>query len=346
MARDAERPRGRTLAWVVAHPILHPTRLGIEFMLDLEPILTASRHIDPVFLDSPIDTDSRLDRQLGCHVLAKVELDNPVGSFKGRGTELFCATSLMEAERLVAASAGNFGQGLARAAAKRGHPCAVFAAENANRVKIDAMRRFGADVHLAGADFDAAKAAARHHATARGLRFVEDGLEPALAEGAGTIALELLRDTTFDAIVLPLGNGALLAGIGTVLRELTPHTEIIAVVADNAPAMKLSLETGDVVETDRAETIADGIAVRVPIASTLADLRARCDDIIAVSEQGIFDAMQLAHRYLGRVTEPAGAAGLAAILGNRQRFADRRVATILSGGNISLALRDRLLMSW
>ncbi|MFI4957757.1 MAG: pyridoxal-phosphate dependent enzyme, partial [Lysobacterales bacterium] len=134
-------------------------------MLDLEPILTASRHIDPVFLDSPIDTDSRLDRQLGCHVLAKVELDNPVGSFKGRGTELFCATSLMVAERLVAASAGNFGQGLARAAAKRGHPCAVFAAENANRVKIDAMRRFGADVHLAGADFDAAKAAARHHAT-------------------------------------------------------------------------------------------------------------------------------------------------------------------------------------
>lgn len=276
-------------------------------MLDLASIHAASRHIDPTFPDSPIDTDSRLDRLLGCHVLAKVELDNPVDSFKGRGTEWFCATSLREAEHLACASAGNFGQGLARAAARRGHPCAVLAAGNANRVKVDAMRGFGADVHLAGVDFDAAKAAARRYAEAHELRFVEDGLELALAEGPGTIALELLRDASFDTIVLPLGNGALLAGIGTVLRELAPLTEIIAVVANNAPAMKLSLDAGRVVETGRAETIADGIAARVPIASTLAYLRACRDDIVAVSEQDIFDAMLLVHRYLGRVTEPAGA---------------------------------------
>lgn len=312
-------------------------------MLDLAHILSAARHIDPAFLDSLLATDSQLDTQLGCHVLTKVELDNPVGSFKGRGTEWFCATSLTEAEGLVCASAGNFGQGLVRAAARRGHPCTVFAAENANGVKVDAMRRFGADVHLAGADFDAAKAAARRHAAAHGLRFVEDGAEPALAEGAGTIALELLRDASFDAIVLPLGNGALLAGIGTVLREMAPRTEIIAVVAGNAPAMKLSLEAGRVVETDRAETIADGIAVRVPIASTLADLRACCDDVVAVSEQAIFDAMRLVYRHLNRVAEPAGAAGLAAILADRRRFAGRRIATLLSGGNISLELRDQLL---
>ncbi|OOG38094.1 pyridoxal-phosphate dependent enzyme [Rhodanobacter sp. C05] len=312
-------------------------------MLDLAHILAASRHIDPVFLDSPIASDSQLDTQLGCQVLAKVELGNPIGSFKGRGTELFCATSLLEAQGLVCASAGNFGQGLARAAVRRGHPCTVFAAKNANNVKVDAMRRFGADVHLAGVDFDAAKAAARRHASAHGLRFVEDGVDPALAEGAGTIALELLRDTNFDVIVLPLGNGALLAGVGTVLRELAPHIEIIAVVARNAPAMKLSLESGHVVETDHAETIADGIAVRVPIASTLADLRACCDDAVAVSEQDIFDAMRLAYRYLDRLTESAGATGLAAILADRQRYAGRRVATILSGGNIPLDLRDRLL---
>lgn len=303
-------------------------------MLDLASILAASRHIDAVFLDSPVTSDSQLDTQLGCQVLAKVELDNPIGSFKGRGTELFCATSLVEAQGLVCASAGNFGQGLARAATRRGHPCTVFAAENANDVKVGAMRRLGADVHLAGVDFDAAKAAARHHAAAYDLRFVEDGVDPALAEGAGTIALELLRDANFDVIVLPLGNGALLAGVGTVLRELAPHIEIIAAVACNAPAMKLSLETGQVIETDHAETIADGIAVRVPIESTLASLRACCDDVVAVSEQDIFDAMRLACRYLDRLTEPAGAIGLAAILADRQRFAGRRIATILSGGNI------------
>jgi threonine dehydratase len=312
-------------------------------MLKPAHILVASRHIDPVFLDSAVDSDSQLDTQLGCQVLAKVELDNPIGSFKGRGTELFCATSLLETQGLVCASAGNFGQGLARAAARRGHPCTVFAAENANDVKVDAMRRLGADVHLVGVDFDAAKAAARRHAAMHDLCFVEDGVDPALAEGAGTIALELLRDANFDVIVLPLGNGALLAGVGTVLRELAPHIEIIAVVARNAPAMKLSLEAGRVVETDYAKTIADGIAVRVPIASTLADLRACCDDVVAVSEQDIFDAMRLAYRYLDRMTEPAGATGFAAILADRQRYAGRRVATILSGGNISHDLRERLL---
>lgn len=314
-------------------------------MPNLAHILNASRHIDPVFLDSAVATDSRLDMHLGCQVLAKVELDNPLGSFKGRGTELFCATGLRETEGLVCASAGNFGQGLARAAARHGHSCTVFAAENANGVKVDAMRRFGADVRLVGVDFDAAKAVARRHANEHGLRFVEDGVEPALAEGAGTIALELLRDTSFDAIVLPLGNGALLAGIGTVLRQLAPHIEIIAVVARNAPAMKLSLEAGRAVETDRAETLADGIAVRVPIASTLANLRACCNDVVAVSEEDIFDAMLLVRRHLDRVTEPAGAVGVAAILADRERYAGRRVATVLSGGNASLEMRDRLSAS-
>ncbi|MEP7098723.1 MAG: pyridoxal-phosphate dependent enzyme, partial [Dokdonella sp.] len=223
------------------------------------------------------------------------------------------------------------------------HPCIVFAAENANRIKVDAMRRFGADVHLAGVDFDAAKAAAHCHATAHDLRFVEDGVDPALADGAGTIALELMRDASFDAIVLPLGNGALLAGVGTVLRELAPHIEIIAVVARNAPAMKLSLETGQVVETDHVVTIADGIAVRVPIASTLANLRACCDEVVAVSERDIFAAMCHVHQHFDRVAEPAGAVGLAAILADRQRYTGRRVATILSGGNLALDLRGRLL---
>lgn len=311
-------------------------------MLKLAQVLAASRHIDPVFLDSPLAADDRLDAQLGCRVLAKVELDNPVGSFKGRGTEWFCATRLMGAGGLVCASAGNFGQALARAAARRGHPCTVFAATNANRVKVEAMRRFGAEVHLAGLDFDAAKVAAHRHAAAHDLCYIEDGAEPAVAEGAGTIALELVRDTAFDAIVLPLGNGALLAGVGTVLRELAPHTEIIAVVARNAPAMKLSLEAGRVVETGRAETIADGIAIRVPIASTLATLRACCDDVVAVSEQDIVDAMRLICRHLGRIAEPAGAAGLAAILADRQRFAGRRIVTLLSGGNIAPGLRERL----
>ena len=314
-----------------------PTHTRIEHILD------ASRHIDPVFLDAPTLTNVAFDAALRCQLVAKDETANPIGSFKGRGTELFAALALPPGEPVVCASAGNFGQGLARAAIRRGHACIVFAAETANPVKLDAMRRLGAEVRLAGTDFDAAKDAARHHAAASGLRFVEDGSEAELAEGAGTLALELVASTPFDAIVVQLGNGALLAGVGTAIRHVAPHAKIIAVVAAGAPAMKLSIDAGQVIETDRADTIADGIAVRVPIAATLAHLRACCDDIVAVSDARIFEAMRLIHHHLGIAVEPSGAVGVAAILDDPERFAGRRVATILCGGNLSPAMRDRLL---
>jgi threonine dehydratase len=314
-----------------------PTHTRIEHILD------ASRHIDPVFLDSPTLTNVAFDAVLRCQLVAKDETANPIGSFKGRGTELFAALALPPGEPMVCASAGNFGQGLARAAIRRGHVCTVFAAETANPVKLDAMRRLGAEVRLAGTDFDAAKDAARHHATAAGLRFVEDGSEAELAEGAGTLALELAASMPFDAIVVQLGNGALLAGVGTAIRHVAPHAEIIAVVAAGAPAMKLSLDAGQVIETAHADTIADGIAVRVPIVATLAHLRACCDDVVAVSEARIFEAMRLIHHHLGIAVEPSGAVGVAAVLDDPKRFAGRRVATILCGGNLSLAMRDRLL---
>lgn len=318
-------------------------RLHMNPAPHLDRILESARHIDPAFLHSPVATDDALDAQLGCRLLAKVEFANPVGSFKGRGTELFCATRLSPGEAVCCASAGNFGQGLARAAARRGHACIVFAARGANPVKVEAMRRFGADVRLAGDDFDDAKAAARAHAAAHGLRYVEDGAEAAIAEGAGTLALELLQDQRFDLMVVPLGNGALLAGLGTVLRHLAPSVRIVAAVAAGAPAMKLSIDAGRPLATERADTIADGIAVRVPIAATLEGLRACCDATVAVSEQQILDAMRLLHRHLGCLVEPAGAVGVAAILAEPSRYAGRRVAVVLSGANLSDPMRERLL---
>src|SRR5262249_3767159 len=153
-------------------------------------------------------------------------------SFKGRGADWFVKTAPAPRAALVCASAGNFGQALAHAATRRGHACAVFAARTANPLKLEAMRRVGADVRLGGEDFDAAKDAARAFAAARELRFVEDGAEPALAAGAGTIGLELAAGE-FDAVVVALGNGALLAGVGSALRRLAPRTAVIAVVAAN-----------------------------------------------------------------------------------------------------------------
>ncbi|TCO38916.1 threonine ammonia-lyase [Dokdonella fugitiva] len=312
-------------------------------LLAIEAIEAARGHIDPAHLDTPVATSAALDAALGCHLLAKIETANPIGSFKARGADAFVATALAPGEAVACASAGNFGQGLARACARRGHACTVFVSRHANPLKVEALRRFGADVHVAGEDFDAAKDAARVYAGMHGLRFVEDGAEPAIAEGAGTIGLELAPGHAFDAITVPLGNGALLAGVGSALRLRAPRVEIVAVVARAAPAMQRSLVEGRVVRTDDAPTIADGIAVRVPIARTLGLLRRCCDDVVDVSEQHLVDAIVLLHRHLGLVAEPAGAAGVAAVLARPRRYAGRRVATIVCGANLAAPLRAQLL---
>lgn len=306
--------------------------------VDIDHVLTARKHIDPVFLDPPVTGHPALDAALGCTILAKVETLNPIRSFKGRGTEFFTATEVHPGDHLVCASAGNFGQGLARAALRRGYACTAFAAETANPMKVEALRRLGAEVRLAGHDFDAAKIAARRHAEETGMRFVEDGAEPAIAAGAGTIGLEIAQAIPdLEALAVPLGNGALLAGVGAAMRHAAPDVEIIAVVAASAPAMKLSLETGDVIETEYAITIADGIAVRVPIPAALNMLAGCYDAIVAVTEDEIRHAMRLVHTHLGLVVEPAGAVGIAAILAAPERFKGRRIATILGGSNISQA---------
>ncbi len=179
-----------------------------------EYIEDAVKRIDRAYLDTPQLCNTSLDVVFSTELVLKVESLNPIRSFKGRGTDLFVA-GLAGAPRLVCASAGNFGQGLARAGIKRGCPVTVFAAEGASPLKIEAMRRFGAEVRLAGQDFDAAKAAGRAFAADTGSLFVEDGADPAIAEGAGTIALEMTRSgVEVDAVLIPLGNGALATGMG------------------------------------------------------------------------------------------------------------------------------------
>ena len=307
-------------------------------------IADAMSIVDPLFLHSPMLRGSTLDRVTGSELVMKVETLNPIRSFKGRGTELLVA-SLPDRRPLVCASAGNFGQGLARAAARRGLSVTVFAAERANPLKVAAMRVLGADVRLDGSDFDAAKAAARRHAESVDARYVEDGALPEIAEGAGTIALELTAAGVVpDAVFVPLGNGALVTGIGTWLRHAVPTARVVAVVAEGAPSMRLSFERGRPVQTPSAATIADGIAVREPVPYALECMRGVVDDVVSVTDGDIVRAMRLAHEHLGLVVEPAGAAGLAALLVHGARWRGAVVATPLCGGNVTAAdARDWLL---
>jgi threonine dehydratase len=269
-------------------------------------------------------------------LILKVETINPIRSFKGRGTDFLVSGLPAGSPGLVCASAGNFGQGMAYAARKHGIPLVVFAAENANPLKLERMRQFGADVRLAGRDFDEAKDHAREFAGAAGRRYIEDGREPAISEGAGTIAVELDRwPLRFDFALVPLGNGAMLAGIGTWMKAHSPATRVIGVCAAGAPSMALSLRHGVPQPTESVETIADGIAVRVPVPEALADLSGVVDDVLLVEDAALIEAMQLVFREHGLVVEPAGVAGLAAAMAFRDRFRGAAVVTPLCGGNLT-----------
>ncbi len=225
---------------------------------------------------------------------------------------------------------------MAYAARKRDIPLVVFAAETANHLKLRRMRELGAEVRLAGRDFDEAKHQARTFASETGARFIEDGREPAIAEGAGTIAVELGRWLhTFDFALIPLGNGALLAGIGTWMKATSPATRIIGVCAQGAPSMAISLQHGRPESTESVATIADGIAVRVPVPEALADLAGIVDEVLLVDDQALITAMQLVFQHHGLVVEPAGVAGLAAAMTFSHRFRGASVVTPLCGGNLT-----------
>jgi threonine dehydratase len=304
-----------------------------ERRLSLDRIAEAATVIDPVFLDSPQFLAESLGGELGCRLVVKVETMNPIRSFKARGTE-FLISSLDGAPPLACATAGNFGQGMAWSARKRGLRLTVFTSVNANPLKVERMRALGADVRLVGSDVESAHEEAKEFAVQRGVRLVEDGRDPEIAEGAGTIGMELSRwPERFDAIVVPLGDGALLAGIARWIKAEHPATRMVGVCASGAAAMERSWRKGIVEEIERADTIADGIAVRSPFPEAVGDLTGVVDDVLLVEDEALVEAIRSAHRELGLVLEPAGAAGLAAVRSHADLFRSRLVATILSGGN-------------
>ncbi len=297
----------------------------MDVAISIDRISEAVGVIDPVFIDSPQFECEPISDRLGVSTILKVECANPIRSFKGRGADYLLHRLGPQPNGIVCASAGNFGQGMAFAARKRGVPITVFAALGANAFKVERMRALGADVQLQGDDFDAAKEGAIRHAAETGALYVEDGLPAPIAEGAGTMAVELTRwNAPIDAVMVPLGNGSLVNGIGTWLRHASRATRVI-----------ISWRTGKPVTTDSIDTIANGIAVRVPVPEALEVMRAVVDEVMLVTDEEMLAAMKDLHLDAGLVVEPAGAAGLAAVAARRKELAGRRVAVVITGGNLT-----------
>ncbi|NJL05230.1 MAG: pyridoxal-phosphate dependent enzyme [Chloroflexaceae bacterium] len=311
--------------------------MAYSYRLTLGQINAAAAQIDPVFLDTPQYINEPLSTVLGVRLVLKIETLNPIRCFKGRGADLLVA-QLTDTARLICASAGNFGQAMAYACRKRGVALTVYASTTANPQKVERMRALGAEVVLHGHDFDAAKAEARRAAAAQGIRFVEDSRDLETVAGAATMGLELLTyPESLDALLIALGNGAMFNGVARVFKAYQPTVQMIAVQAIGAPAMIESYRTGTLYTTTTADTIADGIAVRVPVPEALADMHGLADETLLVQDATIITAMRLLHEHAGLVVEPSGAVGIAALLEHPARFAGQTVATIICGGNMNPA---------
>ena len=274
-----------------------------------------------------------LAARAGCEAWVKHENHTPTGAFKVRGGLVYCSRLDPSVRGLVSATRGNHGQSLALAGRLHGVPVTIVVPQGNSREKNAAMRAFGADLREHGEDFDTAREAAMR-AAAEGL-FPVPPFHSELVRGVATYGLEFLRAAPpLHTVYVPIGWGSGICGVIAARDALGLSTEVVGVVAADAPGAKLSFEAGRIVETNSARTFADGMAVRVPVPAALDIYGRGAARIVAVGEEEVAVAVRLLFSATHNGAEGAGAAALAALLQEREAMKGRRVGVVLSGGNI------------
>lgn len=287
-----------------------------------------------------------LTERLGCTVWVKHENHTPTGAFKVRGGITFMHWLRREhpnVKGIVSATRGNHGQSLALAASAVGLRALIVVPEGNSLEKNNAMRGFGGEVVEFGRDFDEAREEAARLALEHGLYLVPP-FHTELVKGVATYALELLNAAPdLHTLYVPIGCGSGICGVIAARDALGLDTQVVGVVSTEAAAAKLSFEAKTICETASANTFADGLAVRKPIAEAFDVYGAGATRIVAVSEDEIAEAMRVYYTDTHNLAEGAGAAALAALMQERDRMRGKRVGVILSGGNIDRAVYARVI---
>jgi len=310
----------------------------------IEDIRAAAAAIEGEVVCTPLIAAPRLSQSLGCEISLKLENLQFTGSFKDRGAlNKLKSLSAAEAERgVIAMSAGNHAQGVAHHAERLGIPATIVMPEFAPFTKVERTRSFGARVVLEGDTIDAAAEAARRIQDEEGLAFIHPYDDPMIVAGQGTIGLEILAERPdLELIVVPIGGGGIISGIALAAKALNPEIRILGVEAELYPSMYQALNA--LAPSAGGTTLADGIAVKTPGGLTKAIVADLVDEILLVDEPGIEAAVQLLVEEQKLVAEGAGAAGIAAVMKYPERFAGRRVATVICGGNIDVRLLASVL---
>jgi threonine dehydratase len=314
-------------------------------LLTAEDVRAAARRIAGAVVRTPTLHSQTLSRITGAEIYLKFENLQFTAAYKERGA--LNAMLLLGAERcnrgVIAASAGNHAQGLSYHGSRLGVPVTIVMPKTTPTVKIMQTESVGGTVVLEGESFDEASEHARRLEKELGLTFVHPFDDPHVAAGQGTVALEMLEDVPdLDMLAIPVGGGGLASGMGTIARAINPNIGLIGVEAALYPSMYnvlkgTSLPAG-------GDTLAEGIAVKEPGEFTQKVLAGLLDDLVLVSEAQLEGAVALLLQIEKTVVEGAGAAGLAAVLANREKFAGRKVGIVLSGGNIDTRLLANVLL--
>jgi threonine dehydratase len=307
-----------------------------------EDIRAAAKEIEGEVIRTPLVAAPRLGELLGCELYLKLENLQRTGSFKDRGAlvKLKSLTPEQAKSGVIAMSAGNHAQGVAYHAQRLGIPATIVMPEFAPFSKVERTRNFGARVVLMGDTLDTSAVAAREIAGKENLAFVHPYDDPKIVAGQGTIGFEMLEDEPdLDAILVPIGGGGIISGIATAVKSVKPELQMFGVEAELYPSMYKALrkESGEF----SGQTLADGIAVKIPGELTRGIIERLVEEVFLVDEPHIEAAVHLLVEEQKIVAEGAGAVGVAALLQNRKRFAGRKVATVICGGNI-----DVRLLSW
>lgn len=308
---------------------------GYPERVNFADVLAARSLLEGVATVTPTRHSRWLSELTGSPVHLKCENLQRTGSFKSRGAYVRIAR-LTYAERtrgVVAASAGNHAQGVALAARELGAKATIFMPQGAALPKVDATRGYGADVRFSGLHVGDALAAAQEFAAETGATFIHPFDHEDIIAGQGTVGLEILEQVPdVETILVPVGGGGLLSGIA-LLREVRPDVKVVGVQSEAAAGYPASLERGRPVEVALGATMADGIAVGKPGALAYDLVATWADDVITVSEEALSESLMLLLERAKLLVEPAGVAGVAALLAEPDRFSGT-IVSVLSGGNI------------
>lgn len=315
-------------------------------LFTLDELTEAAATVHALLPPTPAYAWPLLAERTGATVVVKHENHTPIGAFKARGGLVYVDALCRSGPKpngLITATRGNHGQSVALAAARHGLPCVIVIPEENSPEKNAAMQAFGGQLVTQGKDFDESRAIAKRMEHERGYHFVPS-FHRDLVKGVATYALELFSSyADLDVVYVPIGMGSGICGTITVRDLLGLKTEIVGVVAENAPAFALSFAAGHPVPTNSARTFADGMATHDPQADALAIIKKGATRVVTVSEDEIAEAIRVYYTTTHNLAEGAGAAPLAALMKEKARYAGKRVGLILSGGNIDMPVLAQIL---